>query len=134
MKGPFLFFSVIILLLYWGCAYAIHDEIPRITVAELKTLMDKGEKVTILDVQPKRIYEKGHIKGALSFPWSPEIDEEQTLRLPRDGLIVTYCDCGPGESESAGVAAQLIELGFDHVKVLKDPSVKGWKNAGFPME
>lgn len=121
-------------LLYWGSVYAVHDEISRITVEELKRLMDQGEKVVILDVQPKGIYEKGHIKGALSFPWSSNIDEEQTLRLPRDRLVVTYCDCGPGESDSASVAAQLIELGFEHVKVLKDPSVKGWKSAGYPME
>lgn len=134
MRKLLLFVFVMISLLYWGSVYAVHDEISRITVEELKRLMDQGEKVVILDVQPKGIYEKGHIKGALSFPWSSNIDEEQTLRLPRDRLVVTYCDCGPGESDSASVAAQLIELGFEHVKVLKDPSVKGWKSAGYPME
>jgi rhodanese-related sulfurtransferase len=32
------------------------------------------------------------------------------------------------------MAAQLVELGFPNVKVLQDPSIRGWKRAGYPME
>jgi rhodanese-related sulfurtransferase len=95
--------------------------------------MDKGEHVTILDVQPKAIYQEGNIKGAISMPWKPQIELEVVWALPSDQLTVTYCDCGPGESDSADVAAQLIQFGFTNVKVLEDPSIHGWKEAAYPM-
>ena len=130
----FAFFSVTLLFLLVGTVYAAHDEIPRITIEELRTLIDDKADVVILDVQLKSTYDKGHIKGALSFPWTAELTDGQARRLPRSKLIITYCDCGPGETDSAGMAAQLIDLGFDNVKILKDPSIRGWKKAGFPME
>ena len=115
-------------------AAAAQDEAPRITIQELKSLIDKGADVLVADAQPKAVYEKGHIKGAVSFPWKAKIRAEDAARLPHGKLIVTYCDCGPGESDSAAVAAQLLALGFEDVKVLADPSIRGWKAAGYPME
>ena len=88
----------------------------------------------ILDTQPKAVFDKGHIKGAVSFPYKKRITPQDTAGLPHDRLIVAYCDCGPGEADSATMAAQLVELGFANVKVLADPSVRGWKKAGYPME
>ena len=110
------------------------DEVPRISLEELKELMDSGADVVILDCQPRSVYEQGHIKGAISLPWAPEIDEEEVWMLPWDKPIITYCDCGPGEADSADVALQLIRKGFDDVKVLADPSIRGWMEAGYPME
>ncbi len=64
------------------------DEIPRITVEELKAELDKGS-VTVIDTRGTMSYEILHMPGALDIP-------EQDIRsrvgeLPRDGLIVTYC-------------------------------------------
>lgn len=81
-------------------------EIPRITIQELKGVLDEGTSVVILDTQPKVVYEKGHIKGALSFPWKTRITAQDTAGLPHNKLIVTYCDCGPGEADSTHMAAQ----------------------------
>ena len=100
----------------------------------MKKTADEKAEVTILDVQSKAAYGKGHIKGALSFPWSPKLTDAQVAGLPRNKPIVTYCDCGPGEQDSASIAERLIDLGFTNVKVLKDPSIRGWKKAGYPME
>lgn len=110
------------------------QSVPRISIQELKQMMDAGKPVTIIDVQPKDVYREGHIKGAISLPWKSQIALEEVFSLPTDKPVVTYCDCGPGEADSADVASQLIQLGFDNVKVLGDPSIKGWKNAGYPME
>jgi len=122
-----------LLLALAGSSFA-QIEIPRITIQELKGMLDEGTSVVILDTQPKTVYEKGHIKGAISFPWKARIGAGDVAGLPLNRPIVTYCDCGPGESDSAGVAAQLVELGFSNVKVLKDPAIRGWKQAGYPME
>lgn len=114
------------------CA-AAQSDIPRISLKELKDIIDKGAPVTIIDVQPKDIYAEGHIKGAISLPASKRIALEDVWDIPSDRLIVTYCDCGPGEADSADAAAQLFLFGYD-VKVLADPSIRGWKAAGYPLE
>lgn len=113
---------------------AMSQDIPRIGIQELKEMLDSGEAVTIIDAQPKSVYEEEHIKGAISLPWKSQIELEDVWSLPNDIPIVTYCDCGPGESDSADVAAQLIRMGYDDVKVLRDPSIRGWKEAGYPTE
>jgi len=121
------------LLIVSICA-AMQADIPRISIQELKKMMDQGVAVTIIDVQPKAIYDKGHIKGAISIPWKSQIALDDVWPLPSDKPIVTYCACGPGESDSADIANQLIRMGYDDVKVLKDPSIQGWKEAGYPIE
>jgi len=125
---------ILAMLCIAGVAYAGHDEIPRISVDELKKVMDQKADVVIIDAQLKEIYDSGHIKGAISLPWKQELTTEDTAKLPKNKLIIVYCDCGPGETDSSDVAFQLIGLGFENVKILADPSIRGWKKAGYPME
>jgi rhodanese-related sulfurtransferase len=127
-------FAGLMLLAYTSAAYAAHNEIPRITIAETKKLMDSKTDIVIVDTQIKSLYDKGHIKGAINVPWKEELSAEDTQKLPKDKLIITYCDCGPGESDSSDVAAQLTNLGFIDVKVLADPAIRGWIKAGYPTE
>jgi len=126
------------ILLVWFIVAAINaaaqGNVPRISIQELKKMMDAGKPVTIIDVQPKDVYKAGHIKGAISIPWKSQIALEDVFNLPTEKPVVTYCDCGPGEADSSDVASQLLQMGFDDVKVLGDPSIKGWKAAGYPME
>ncbi|MBN2241387.1 MAG: rhodanese-like domain-containing protein [Acidobacteria bacterium] len=122
-------------LLSAGMGHAAAGEgIPRISIKELKDMLDQGKPVTIIDTQPESVYAEGHIKGAISIQWKSQIALEDVWSLPNDIPIVTYCDCGPGESDSADVAAQLIRMGFEDVLVLEDPSIRGWKEAGYPTE
>ena len=141
MGSPVKTGSIVILLGLWlalpviGSVYAaMQADVPRISIQELKKMMDEGTPVTIIDVQPKDVYDMGHIKGAISLPWKSQIALEDVWSLPSDQLIVTYCDCGPGEADSASVAAQLFQFGYDNVKVLGDPSIRGWKELNYPME
>jgi len=121
------------LLIVSVCA-AMQAEISRISIQELKKMIDQGAEVTIIDVQPKAVYDKGHIKGAVSIPWKSQIALDDVWSLASGKPIVTYCACGPGESDSADIANQLIRMGYDDVKVLKDPSIQGWKEVGYPIE
>jgi rhodanese-related sulfurtransferase len=121
-------------LLIVSVSFAGHPEIPRISLDELKNLINAKSEVIILDVQLKDIYDKGHIKGALSLPWKAEVTDADVDKFAKDKLIVTYCDCGPGEADSSDLANQLIGLGFANVKVLGDPAIRGWKKAGYPVE
>jgi hypothetical protein len=64
------------------------NEPPRITVAELQKLMD-ANSVLLIDVRSRAIYGMNHIKGAVSAPF--EEIEEQAKILPKDRLVVAYC-------------------------------------------
>jgi rhodanese-related sulfurtransferase len=115
-------------------AYASHPEIQRMPIDELKKLIDSKADVIILDAQLKEIYDKGHIKGALSLPWKADLRDADVEKFDKDKLTVTHCDCGPGEADSSDLGGQLIGLGFTNVRILQDPSVRGWKKAGYPTE
>ena len=124
------------ILVFTAMAHAGHDEIQRISIQELKTLMDQGADIVIYDAQVRDVYAKGHIKGAASLPWKQELEASDIRLLPKskDAFIVTYCDCGPGETDSSDLAAQLTGLGYTNVKILGDPSIRGWKKSGYPLE
>lgn len=124
----------IIFSLLTSTLYGNEEDIPRITIQELKKMMDDGKEVTVIDTQPLDIYDEGHIKGAFSIPWKSQLRLEDVWTLPSGVPIVTYCACGPGEADSADFAKQLMQMGYNDVKVLKHPSIEGWIKAGYPID
>jgi len=62
----------------------------RITVAELRELIDDGQEVVILDVRPKEIRaQEGTIPGAVS---AHPADTDPALKdYSRDKEIIVYC-------------------------------------------
>ena len=94
-------------IFFWACTvvfsfliisvcYGADEDIPRISIQDLKKMMDDGEEITVIDVQPVVIYNRGHIKGAVSIPWKTQLRLEDVWSLPNGVPIVTYCACGPG--------------------------------------
>lgn len=73
-------------------------EVPRITCEELKQLIDEGVDLVLVDNRFESSFERGHISGAINIPYTPlpplteEMVTERLLMLPRDKLIVLYCD------------------------------------------
>ncbi len=64
--------------------------IARITVDELKALLEKRTPVTVLDVRSGMVNdEELRIKGAVRIP--PEEIERRLSELPRNREVVTYC-------------------------------------------
>lgn len=64
------------------------EDVRRITTAELKDLIDKGQAF-VVDVRTDASYEAGHIKGAILIPH--KVVANRAKELPRDRTIVTYC-------------------------------------------
>jgi predicted sulfurtransferase len=64
------------------------DGVRRISIAELKTAIEKNEAV-VVDVRGEVEYQLGHIRGARSIPLG--LINARANELPRDKLIVTYC-------------------------------------------
>ncbi len=106
-------------------------EIQRITVEELKKMIDSKADIVVVDNQPSAEYNKAHIPGAINFPWAIEI--EGTGGLPRDKLLILYCGCAH-EEDSASVGDQLIEnFGYEEIKLLKG-GLSQWQKLGYPIE
>ena len=64
------------------------DGARRVTVAELKDLLDKNQAV-VIDVRNQASYDAGHIRGAKLIPEAEVVSH--LSELPKDKLIVTYC-------------------------------------------
>lgn len=64
------------------------DEVPRITVEELKARLNAGKKVVIVDTRSREAYDSRHIAGAVSIPASELA--ERYIELPRAAEIVLY--------------------------------------------
>lgn len=65
------------------------QEVPRMTPQELKSLLDAGEKVVVVDTRSSESFEASHIAGAGSIPYD-EIDMRYR-ELPKGLKIVLYC-------------------------------------------
>ena len=64
------------------------DDMPRITVQELKAKLDAGQAL-VFDARLQPAYAQKHIAGAISMPQA-EVAARLT-ELPTDKLAVFYC-------------------------------------------
>jgi rhodanese-related sulfurtransferase len=113
-------------------------DLPRISVEELKQLIDKNADIVIVDTRDGGSYAAGHIKGAINIYYDVTSDPMQRqmmlIALPMDKLIVTYCDC-TDDANSANVAQELYDLGYDlkYLRVLSGGSLR-WVELKYPLE
>jgi rhodanese-related sulfurtransferase len=84
----------------------------------------------LLDVRSAALFDKGHIRGALSLPHGKIIGSRMGDYAP-DTLFVTYC-AGPHCNGAARGALRLARLGFA-VKIMAG-GITGWLDEGFPLE
>jgi hypothetical protein len=92
-KGLFFsLFFVAMNLLIAPVVFSAMDNVPRITVQELKAKMDRGEDMVILDVRLGSEYagSKIKIKGAIRIPVF-ELEDNRYKELPRDKDVIAYC-------------------------------------------
>jgi membrane protein DedA with SNARE-associated domain/rhodanese-related sulfurtransferase len=103
----------------------------RITVADLRMLLDADQKLTIVDVRSKEARaEYGIIPGAIAA--HPEDIDPLIRELPRDAEIIVYCAC-PNEESAATAARHLKRAGFKRIRPLLG-GIDAWVEAGHPVE
>jgi rhodanese-related sulfurtransferase len=63
----------------------------RISVADLKGRLDRGETIAIVDTRAEEAWRKAdaQIPGSIRVP--PDQVEAHLDEIPRAGLVVTYC-------------------------------------------
>src|SRR6266581_4789298 len=106
--------------------------IARITVGDLRRLMDGGERPVVVDVRSPSIrkLDPRFIPGALAMDMA-EVDQ-RLEQLPADRDIIFYCTC-PNEASAAQVAKKLIELGYTRVRPLHG-GLDAWLAAGYEVD
>ncbi|MGH9351959.1 MAG: rhodanese-like domain-containing protein, partial [Terriglobia bacterium] len=110
-----------------------------IHTAEAKKLFDGDPKAVFVDVREAKEYAAGHIPGAINIP--VEDITEKWSTLPKDKVMVFYESGSRGGSPadvcafSRAAGRVVLSHGFDgaRVKVYED-GLKGWKEAGFPVD
>jgi rhodanese-related sulfurtransferase len=93
--------------------------------------IESGEHdFVVLDARSPQEFERGHVPGAVNIPHR-QLDARSTARLPKDLLIVTYCD-GIGCNASTKAALKLAELGFAVKEMLG--GLNWWRRDGYTVE
>jgi membrane protein DedA with SNARE-associated domain/rhodanese-related sulfurtransferase len=91
--------------------------VPRITIDELKALIDGGHDPLIIDARSVTAQQlESAIPGALIF--SQSAPDRLMATLDRDRHIVVYCSC-PNDVTAAQVAKQFLANGFHRARPLQ---------------
>lgn len=69
------------------CAAA---EPERVSIEQVKNMLDDENDVIVIDTRSARSFEDGHIPGALPMPF-PDGLRAGAESLPRDKTIILYC-------------------------------------------
>lgn len=107
------------------------------TTEEIKIyILEKKDKVVIVDARSKEEYSLGHIPGAINIP-ATDFDKYYQIHLDKikkAEMIIVYCSGGScGSSEE--VASQLIKKGINPSKVAVDQDgLPGWIRGKNPIE
>lgn len=106
--------------------------IARITVDELKGMMDKGHKIFVLDLRGALDHEADPytIPGALRM--TAEELNQRHADIPRQGDVILFCAC-PNEATAARMALLLRRNGIRNVRPLAG-GIDAWRERNFPLE
>jgi len=100
------------------------------TVDDVKARLDRGERLTLIDVREESEYAKDHLPGAVHLG-KGIIERDVEARFPDPATeLVLYCG---GGFRSALAADNLSKMGYTNV-ISMDGGHRGWKERGLPME
>jgi rhodanese-related sulfurtransferase len=105
-------------------------EVTFITPEALKTRLDAGEYLCLIDERDLKAFDTAHIPGAQWCAWGlleSRIEREVPTRYVP---LVVYCNHG---DESTLSVPRLQQLGYVHIFVVQGGFV-AWCTAGFPVE
>jgi rhodanese-related sulfurtransferase len=115
------------------------DELPllapvveRISVADARALLDEAQ-VTFVDARPGHDYTIAHVPGAMNLPAADAegLLDMQSLPIPPEGQVITYCDGGRCE-QSEYLGMLLRERDVCQQVLVLDGGWQAWVAAGAP--
>ena len=100
------------------------------TVADVKAMLDRGEKFHLVDVREESEWAAGHLPKAEHLG-KGIIERDVETKIPdTSAKIVLYCG---GGFRSALAADNLQKMGYTNV-ISMDGGFRGWKEANLPIE
>ncbi len=103
-----------------------------ITTDELKTHLDNGDNLTLIEALPTNFYEAEHLPGAINIPHDKINEHIGHLPTNKDDLIVTYC--ASDTCQNSKHAADTFEtLGYTNVAEYVGGK-QAWLEAGLTFE
>ncbi|MNE07463.1 hypothetical protein D3C76_913950 [compost metagenome] len=91
------------------------QKVPRLQVAELKSMQAQGMPLVLVDVRPEA-EQATLIPGSVKL--SLDAKPRELAKLPADASVIVYCDC-PSEISAAYLAERLRTLGHPSVYALQ---------------
>jgi rhodanese-related sulfurtransferase len=105
------------------------SRIRETTVDEVKARMDRGEKLTLIDVREESEFARDHLPGAVHLG-KGVLERDVEVRCPDVSTeLILYCG---GGSRSALAAEALQKMGYANV-VSMDGGIRDWRNRGYPL-
>jgi rhodanese-related sulfurtransferase len=100
------------------------------TVDDVKTRMDRGEKLLLIDVREESEYAKDHLPGAVHLG-KGIIERDIEQRVPdTNAPLILYCG---GGFRSALAADNLQRMGYTNVLSM-DGGIRDWRGKRYPLE
>ena len=104
----------------------------EISSEELKTLMNSGQKMIVVDARTKDYDDSIRIPGAISLPCSST--QIQIVKACPDKNMSTIIYCTNIQSpQSRFLAEKMVKMGYKQVMVCTD-GIKGWMQKSYPTE
>jgi rhodanese-related sulfurtransferase len=101
----------------------------EVTVDDVKTKLDHGEKFQLVDVREESEYAKDHIPGAIHLG-KGVIERDVETQVPDlNTPLVLYCG---GGFRSALAADNLQKMGYTNVLSM-DGGIRDWRNKNLPL-
>ena len=105
------------------------QRIREVSVDDVKTKLDRGEKFVLVDVREESEWAKDHLPGAIHLGKGViERDVEQRVS-DLNAPVVLYCG---GGYRSALAADNLQQMGYRNVLSM-DGGIREWREKGFPL-
>ena len=114
----------------WRAAGFEIAEVPQISVAELKDLLDTQKDLQVIDVRRPAEYDGGHAPRALTAPLAKFRETLPTLGLNPDGPSAIICAGGYRSSAATSIAQQ---IGFTNLLNVTGGTA-AWIKAGYQVE
>lgn len=105
-------------------------DFPEINAQQLKSRMDAGEKMLLINPLSDIEFNAKHIPGSINIPLQNILITE---KLPKDKnqLIITYC-LGRKCIVSIDAAELMAKRGYTNIMIFKD-GIPGWTKAGYAL-
>jgi rhodanese-related sulfurtransferase len=105
------------------------SRIRETNVDAVKERMDRGEKLTIVDVREESEYARDHLPGAIHLG-KGIIERDMESRFPDTSTeVILYCG---GGFRSALSADALQKMGYTNV-ISMDGGIRDWRDRGYPL-